>query len=211
MSNSLLMPKSMIRIMTRIIKNEFYNNNINEYFLIQIIKKVNDNNFKIATSITRNMTKESIKIILDLDDYISTFIEKKRNAKEKLLINVKNKEIRDGKNSDWTIESKMNSFNIDGIILPKNICMLLSKGIFNSKKNNQDLDKNILGHLFLKICSYVFKDDEFFLKDELLDFEYDKVAFAYFLTMKSFIDKCSNNYKIKVETNKERKMKKFKG
>ena len=211
MSKSLLMPKSMIRVMTRIIKNEFHSDSVYDYFLIQIIKKVNDNSFNLTSSITRNMSKESINIILELDDYISTFIEKKRNAKERLLINVKNKEIREGKENNWTVEGKLKSFNIDGVILPKDFCILICKGIFNSKNNTQDLDKNILGHLFLKICSYVFKDDDFFLKQEVLNFEYDKIAFAYFMSMKAFIDKCSDNYKIKVEVNKERKMKKFKG
>lgn len=212
MINSLLMPESMVRIMTRIIKNEFYNNeSIYENILVSIIKKVNDNNFDITDIITRDMNKQSIQNIIYIDDYITTFIEKKRNAREKLLINVKNKEIREGKETIWTIEDKMKSFSINSIVLQSEICILLSKGIFNSKKNNQDLDKNILGHLFLKICSYVFKDDDFFLEDKVLDFEYDKIAFAYFMSMKSFIDKCSNNYKIKVESNKEKKMKKFKG
>ena len=212
MINSLLMPESMIRIMTKIIKNEFYNDkNIYQNILVSIIKKVNDINFDIASIITRDMNKESIHNIIYIDDYLTTFIEKKRNAKEKLLINVKNKEIREGKESIWTIEDKMKSFAINGIVLQKGICILICKVIFNSKKNTQDLDKNILGHLFLKICSYVFKDDDFFLKQEVLNFEYDKIAFAYFMSMKAFIDKCSDNYKIKVEVNKERKMKKFKG
>ena len=56
MINSLLMPESMIRIMTKIIKNEFYNDkNIYQNILVSIIKKVNELSQFLHTS--RSLTE----------------------------------------------------------------------------------------------------------------------------------------------------------
>ena len=206
---NLLISSQMVDIFTKFIKREYYNrNSVCDLMIKSMIDKINDNNINFDNSELNKI--ENIAIwLLSFDKYFDDYYEKKKKAKLKFWENVYNKNIREDKIVNWTPEEKIKNFKIDTAILEKENCLQICTQILNTSFSNSEKDR--LSQLFLKICSYIFRDEDFFLQDKILNFEYENMVNVYFLYLKTTIDLCNKSYKIKVEVNKERKMKKFKG
>jgi hypothetical protein len=201
-NNSLLINRQMLTTFMQFIKKEYYTSSTYDMAFLAMIKKINDIDYSLEKDfIMKN--RSAALWILDFQDYFLSYVEKQKKAKEKYWINVFNKKTREGEEFKWTVSEKMNSFKMDTAVLSKDICLTLCKLILNS---NPFLDeRDMLSHLFLKICSYVFNEDDLFLNDSALNFNYNNVSTVYFLHLKKTIDICSNSYKTKIEKSKSKK------
>lgn len=189
---NLLFSVQMVDTFTKFISRGYYSDdNIQDLMIKSIIDKINDNNIHFDDS--KLMKNESLGLwLVSFDEYFNKYYSKKRIAKQKYWENVYNKNIRDGKVIKWTPESMMKNFKVDTAILEKDNCIQICIHIL---KNKSIIDtKNRLSHLFLKICSYVFKDEMIFETNRFKTFIFDDVSNVYFLNLKKTIDLCMNNY-----------------
>lgn len=201
-NNSLLINRQMLNIFIQFIKKQYYSSSTYDMALVAIIKKINDIDYPLEKDLIME-NRSTALWILDFQDYFLSYVEKQRKAKEKYWINVFNKKTREGEIFKWNVSEKMNTFKVDTAILSKDICMTLCKTILNSIPFLDERD--MLSHLFLKICSYLFNEELIFLENKALHFNYNNVSTVYFLHLKKTIDICSNSYKNKIEKSKIKK------
>lgn len=176
-------------------------NNIQDLMLKSIIDKIKDNNCNFDNNPLIYKDDSIALWLISFEKYFDEYALKKRKAKEKFWINVKNKAIREEKDINWTVEDMMKNFTVSTGILEKNICIQICKQILYSKISFTEKDR--LSHLFLKICSYVFKDEDLFLQDISLNFEYNRLSIVYFLDIKKTIDILLTKYNEVVDKNKQ--------
>lgn len=200
---SLLINTQMVDTFTKFINRNYYNNsNIQDLMIKAIIDKINDNNINFDDSPLNNIEFIGAWLV-SFSIYFDDYLKNKKKLRLRYWENVYNKSIRENKNINWTVEDKIKNFKVDTAILEKDNCLQICSQILNTKFLNNEKDR--LSHLFLKICSYVFSDDIFFSKDEVINFEYNNLSNVYFLYLKETIDLCVSSYNKKVEINKAKK------